>query len=58
MSTKKIEDDKTWLDKPCRHPEHDPPNMRVWEPGRYVHTCPSCGKETHFTVPLVSWRTP
>lgn len=35
---------------PCRHPEHNPPSHMVWEPGRYRHTCPGCGKVTEFNV--------
>ena len=38
---------------PCSHPEHDPPSHIVLEPGTYKHTCPSCGEEVVFTVPMV-----
>lgn len=51
MPTKKIEDFKP--QDICRHPEHLPPTMMVWEPGVYEHTCPSCGKVTRFTVPQI-----
>lgn len=50
MPTRKLPDSE-WQPKRCRDPEHLPPNMRVFEPGRYEHTCPSCGKKTYFTVP-------
>jgi hypothetical protein len=36
--------------KVCRHPEHNPPNMMVWEPGVYEHECPRCGEIQTFTV--------
>jgi hypothetical protein len=38
---------------PCMNPEHKPPSHCVFEPGTYEHTCPSCGKITIFTVPLI-----
>ena len=50
MPTKKIKD----APKPCFHPDHEPPKLRVFEPGEYEHTCPSCGKVTRFTVPLIT----
>ena len=34
----------------CIHPEHNPPSMRVYQPGMHVHVCPCCGKKTVFTV--------
>jgi len=37
-------------EKPCRHPEHNPPNMRVYKPGTYEHECPKCGSKIEFTV--------
>ena len=46
--TRKIADIKEVF--PCRHPEHDPPNMMVFEPGIYEHTCPACGHVTRFVV--------
>lgn len=51
MPTRKIRD----LEPPhCRHPEHNPPNMRVFEPGVYEHECPACGKTQTFVVRGVS----
>lgn len=47
MPTKKIADEPPM---PCRHPEHKPPSMRVFELGTYEHTCPACGQKTVFTV--------
>lgn len=38
MPTRKISDDQDT--RPRRHPNHDPPNMRVFEPGLYEHECP------------------
>lgn len=35
---------------PCRHPEHNPPSYRVFEPGTYRHTCPQCGAIRMFVV--------
>lgn len=35
---------------PCSHPEHNPPNMIVLQPGVYRHTCPACGYSKTFTV--------
>lgn len=56
MPTKKIsEPDNPWgLNAPCVHPEHNPPNMMVFEPGTYEHECPSCGVKTVFVVPLIT----
>jgi hypothetical protein len=34
----------------CRHPGHEPANMRVYRPGIYEHVCPGCGSKMHFTV--------
>lgn len=39
--------------KICTSPEHDPPTMIVLPPGEHTYQCPSCGKITTFTVPLV-----
>ena len=51
MPTRRIDDPKdTWRGLPCRHPEHRPPGMRVFEPGTYEHICPACGKKTVFVV--------
>lgn len=54
MPLKKLDDDKTWNRKVCRSPEHRPPSMMVYPPGRYEWTCPVCGEKTFFTVPLVT----
>jgi hypothetical protein len=50
MPTRKIADPPK---PPCRHPEHNVPSMRVFEPGTYEHTCPGCGNKVVFTVPQV-----
>lgn len=57
MPTKKIADlpppHKGWESEPtkyCQDPCHDPPSMRVFEPGLYEHTCPRCGHKTPLTV--------
>lgn len=44
--TRKIADE----DKPCFHPEHDPPSHQVFAPGTYEHTCPACGRTIRFSV--------
>lgn len=54
MPLKKLDDDKTWSHKICRSPEHNPPSMMVYPPGRYEWTCPVCGASTFFSVPLVT----
>jgi hypothetical protein len=51
MSTTQI---KKYKDNQCRHPEHNPPSMQVFEPGEYKHTCPRCGEVTNFSVPLIT----
>lgn len=38
----------------CTHPEYKIPNMIVFQPGTYKHTCPACGKVTIFTIPKFS----
>lgn len=38
----------------CLSTEHNPPSMMVLPPGTHVYECPSCGKITTFTVPLVT----
>jgi hypothetical protein len=52
MPTRKIRDidpcDKRFY--PCRHPEHNPPSMMVYQPGVYKHECPGCGHTVQFTV--------
>lgn len=49
MPTRKIRDLPTV--RRCRHPSHNPPGMRVFEPGVYEHTCPHCGQKQVFVVP-------
>jgi len=52
MPLKKLDDPGYWKSaEPCPHPEHNPPNMIVLEPGRYEYTCPGCGRVTLFIVP-------
>lgn len=46
MNTEKIAE----LTKICKHPQHDPPKYRVFEPGIWKHTCPVCGHEQIFKV--------
>jgi hypothetical protein len=48
MPTRKIADEKDF--RPCRHPDHEPPKMMVFQPGTYEHECPACGKKIVFTV--------
>lgn len=51
MPTRKIaEPDEGWNRRPCRHPEHEPPKFRVFEPGTWEHECPACGHKVTFTV--------
>lgn len=61
MPTRRIDIDDSRLDPNerrnfCQHPEHEPPNMRVFKPGTYEHTygdvtyalvkhCPFCGAQ-------------
>lgn len=46
MPTKKIADDE----KPCFHPDHDPPRHMVFPPGTYEHACPGCKRKVVFRV--------
>ena len=46
MPTRKIGD----IPAPCRHPDHNPPNMVLLENGVYEHECPSCGQKQTFVV--------
>ena len=46
---RRLADAGQWL-RPCRHPEHDPPEMLCYPPGRYEHRCPSCGSTARFSV--------
>jgi len=48
MPTRKVRDIDPQI--VCRHPEHNPPGMMVYEPGEYEHECPGCGRIVHFTV--------
>lgn len=52
MPTRKINSDFNCFkqERPCVDLEHDPPNMRVFEPGEWEHKCPSCGNIQIFTV--------
>lgn len=46
---------KTYTDcciKFCRHPNHNPPNMIVLQPGEYEHECPKCGYKQNIIIPL------
>ncbi len=36
------------IERPCGHPEHNPPNMMVLKPGICEHICPGCGKKIIF----------
>lgn len=52
MPTRRLPDSEIWKQfERCTHPDHNPPDMRVFEPGTYEHTCPRCGTITIFTVP-------
>lgn len=46
MPTRKIAD----IPEPCRHPDHNPPNMVVLENGIYEHECPGCHHKQRFHV--------
>ncbi len=42
----------SWDMKPaCTHSEHEPPTMRVLEPGTYEWSCPACGAVRTVRVP-------
>lgn len=41
----------SWSFKKCNSREHNPPAHIVLKPGIYTYKCPTCGKETTFTVP-------
>lgn len=43
------------VEQPCLHPEHNPPMHIYLAAGAYEYTCPSCGKVTTFTVPLITF---
>lgn len=40
----------------CRDPEHEPAKHRVYTPGVYQHTCPTCGAQVTFTVRETCWE--
>ncbi len=44
-------------EKPCFHPQHNPPSHMVYKPGTYRYTCPGCGKTITFEVPLITFNT-
>lgn len=48
MPTEKIADCP--IVRVCRHPDHNPPTMRLFKPGTYQHTCAGCGKKIVFHV--------
>ncbi len=55
MPTKKIAD--LPRERTCTSSDHNPPSMRVFEPGVYEHVCSACGKVTRFTVnPIRCWE--
>jgi hypothetical protein len=39
-----------YANKPCRHPEHEPPGMICLPPGIYEYICPGCGRRIEFKV--------
>ncbi len=41
-------------EKPCLHLEHNPPMHLVLQPGTYKYTCPGCGQQTVFVIPLIT----
>lgn len=57
MPTKRLtpEEFDAWaqapLPEPCRHPDHDPAKLAVWQPGIYQHDCPGCKRSHVFRVP-------
>ena len=38
----------------CDNPQHEPASLLYRSPGTYRHTCPGCGKQVTFDVPMVS----
>lgn len=54
MTLRRVDKDRSWARRACRHPEHNPPGMIVLPPGAYEHECPGCGAKTVFTVPHAS----
>jgi len=57
---RRIDDERAWKVKPCRHPDHGVPKHRCFPPGAaagtYEHTCPACGHKTIFVVPEIHWK--
>lgn len=43
------------VEKPCLHHAHNPPMHINLPAGIYEYTCPSCGKVTTFTTPLIMY---
>lgn len=41
--------------KPCLHPEHNPPGHIVLPGGIYEHTCPGCGQTRQIIVEEPTW---
>jgi hypothetical protein len=37
--------------KKCIHPEHNPPDMIVLDPGTHTYQCPACKHETIIVIP-------
>lgn len=50
MPTRKISDNRLPIAEVCLDPQHYPATMVVRDAGTYEHTCPACGKMTHFVV--------
>lgn len=39
------------VQRPCLHPQHDPPGHMVYPSGCVIeHTCPGCGKKVTFAT--------
>lgn len=51
MPEERIDTPEEARQRECRDRGHNPAPMKIRPPGRYLHTCPSCGKITVFTVP-------
>jgi phage FluMu protein Com len=56
MATRKIKEFDTWNSAICRDRQHNPPGMRVYEPGLWEHECPSCGQITSFVIKPLYWN--
>lgn len=57
MPTRKLDDDTDLSQepRPCLHPEHNPPRMRVFTPGLYEYECPACHQKVTFRVRRLGW---